>query len=192
MEKPTVQTFTSTVTRWKGKMPKKRAWENSKRAMTPWREYEIRPYRDCTKETGNKIQPWLGQRTPLCLGVITTKEKRGVNAAIFWDCSMGWPVCSPPSPILSFKKPFEEQDLGIREQPKYPPLTPAHRNVLTVIPTQVSGCCMCGTQEAHRIHGKTEQWFPRTASLQKQNCQKDNADGKSQAEKHRLDEEFSI
>lgn len=66
MERPTVQTFASSVTRQKGNRPKRRVWKNSKRAITPWREHEIRLYSDPTKEMENKIQPWTGQRTPLC------------------------------------------------------------------------------------------------------------------------------
>lgn len=78
-EKAAVQTLAPTATRWMGKMPKRRAWKNSKGTIIPWREHEIRPYSDPTRETENKR---TGQRPAPGFWVTITKEKQGLGTAI--------------------------------------------------------------------------------------------------------------
>lgn len=161
----------------KEKCQRRELGKTAKEQSLPEENMELRP-NDCTKETGSKIQPWSGQRTPPCFGVTTTKEERDINAAVSWDCSMdglGGAFCHSINPL-------KEQDSGIREQPKYPPRTPSSESFLYV----VSRCHVCRTPEAHRIGGKTEQWFQGRAPFQKQNRQEDNVNGESHAGKYRF------
>lgn len=88
-EKPTVQTVTSTVTRHRGKMPKKRAWKNSQQALTAPQES-----RHSTTDVENRNQPEKAQGVPLHGGATGAKEKRATGGVAAQACGSdthtGW------------------------------------------------------------------------------------------------------
>lgn len=151
-------------------MPKRRAWKNSKRAIIPWREHEIRPYSDLTKEMENKIQPPTGQRTPLCFGVMITKEKKELWALWYSRTSAG---DSLGGAFYNSIKPFERTRF-VSPTGTWFSLTTlsSHKVHESSDNNPISGwwVVLHGTREAHMKQEETKRWLQRRSSFQGQNC----------------------
>lgn len=135
-------------------MPKRRAGKNSKRGIIPWREHEIRPYSDPTKEMENKIQPPTRSETTTVFWGNDYRggKKNGIWALWYpstsaWD-SLGGAFCNSIKP---FEKGFMSPRVTWFMSPRvtwFSLTTPSSDNNLYV----VGGCT--GSPCETRGHGK--------------------------------------
>ena len=102
---------------------KKKSLEKQQKTIIPWREREIRPYSDPTRETENKR---TGQRPAPGFWVTITKEKQGLGTAIpSQDVSLKTPgaACS----VIQLH-PLKERDPSTPEQADTPTTPGSHQS----------------------------------------------------------------